>query len=46
MVSFQASDLSEMDLAVFGGKSDPYLRVTVDPPEVYRMIDMSCRLLS
>ena len=30
----KATDLSEMDLALFGGKSDPFIKVTLDPPEV------------
>ena len=30
----KAANLSEMDLQLFGGKSDPYIKVNVDPPEV------------
>lgn len=30
----KAANLSEMDLQLFGGKSDPYIKVNVDPPEL------------
>lgn len=30
----KATNLSEMDLQVFGGKSDPYLVASIDPPEI------------
>ena len=30
----KATNLSEMDLQVFGGKSDPYIIASIDPPEI------------